>query len=186
MRGVNIPLQHDWVASVSSCVLLSTKLGMVPTIISHLACFIVVHPGFPPSWKGSFSCRCKGFRALPFLMPVFSESPFRRCAGYGEKITTSGGPASKGVTDLSDGFEGTTEAAAIMYHAPTTPEIAHDASAADMEELLETLPSLGQVCVTLKLVVLTDSVEHIHEDNCLLALDAHPPALTIPVQRTGP
>lgn len=46
-----------------------------------------------------------------------------------------------------DGFEGTTEAGATLYHAPTTPEIAHDASAADVEELLETLPSLGQVCI---------------------------------------
>ncbi|CAN0399125.1 unnamed protein product, partial [Scytosiphon promiscuus] len=32
-----------------------------------------------------------------------------------------------------------------LFHAPTTPEIAHDASAAHMEEILETLPSVGQV-----------------------------------------
>lgn len=32
-----------------------------------------------------------------------------------------------------------------LHHAPTTPEIAHDASASDMEELLEILPSIGQV-----------------------------------------
>lgn len=62
-----------------------------------------------------------------------------------EQVTTTGDPVQKGVFDLTNGFEGTTEAAATMYHAPTTPEIAHDASAADMEELLETLPSLGQV-----------------------------------------
>lgn len=64
-----------------------------------------------------------------------------------EQVTTSGGPADNGVTDLTSGFEGTTAAGATLYHAPTTPEIDHDASAAEMEELLETLPSLGQVCM---------------------------------------
>lgn len=47
--------------------------------------------------------------------------------------------------DLDDGFEGITAAGVTVYHAATTPMIAHDASASDVEELLETLPSLGQV-----------------------------------------
>ncbi|CAM9176754.1 unnamed protein product, partial [Laminaria digitata] len=41
--------------------------------------------------------------------------------------------------------KGTTAAGTTLFHAMTTPEIAHDASAAEVKELLETLPSLGQV-----------------------------------------
>lgn len=49
--------------------------------------------------------------------------------------------------DLEDGFEGLTATGVPLYHAPTTPEIAYDASASDVEDILETLPSLGQVCL---------------------------------------
>lgn len=50
--------------------------------------------------------------------------------------------------DLDAGFEGVTAAGIKLYHAPTTPEIAHDASAADVKDILETLPTLGQVGVS--------------------------------------
>lgn len=65
---------------------------------------------------------------------------FIRC-----QVTTSGVPVRAGLYDLDAGFEGTTAAGMTLFHAPTTPEIAHDASAADVEEILETLPTLGQV-----------------------------------------
>lgn len=63
------------------------------------------------------------------------------------QVTTSGVPVRAGLYDLDAGFEGTTAAEIKLYHAPTTPEIAHDASAADVEDILETLPTLGQVGV---------------------------------------
>lgn len=60
-------------------------------------------------------------------------------------MTTSGVPVRAGLYDLDSGFEGMTASGMTIFHAPTTPEIAHDASASDVEELLEMLPSLGQV-----------------------------------------
>lgn len=71
------------------------------------------------------------------------------------QVTSSGVPVRAGVYDLDDGFEGLTATGVSLYHAPTTPEIAHDASASDVEAILETLPSLGQVCL---LYVLSFSV----------------------------
>lgn len=61
------------------------------------------------------------------------------------QVTTSGVPVRAGLFDLDSGFEGTTASGITLFHAPTTPGIAHDASAGDVEELLEMLPSLGQV-----------------------------------------
>lgn len=51
--------------------------------------------------------------------------------------------------DLDNGFEGKTESGIRLYHATTTVEIAHDAAASVMKEVLETLPTVGQVeCIS--------------------------------------
>lgn len=75
-----------------------------------------------------------------------------------------------GVFDLVSGFEGTTEADKTLYHAPTTPEIAYDASAADMEELLETLPSLGQVWTQTLLIFFFYVWNAFDEGACMVVL----------------
>ena len=73
--------------------------------------------------------------------PLTKTFAFLLCLSK-NKITTSGDP---GLFDLDNGFEGSTAYGAILFHAPTTPEIANDASAAYVEDILETLPSIGQV-----------------------------------------
>lgn len=85
-------------------------------------------------------------RVLSRQLSLFLRLP-RHCRSYLRpvKVTTSGVPVRAGLYDLDAGFEGVTAAGVTMFHAPTTPEIAHDASAADVEEILETLSSLGQV-----------------------------------------
>lgn len=63
------------------------------------------------------------------------------------QITTSGIPVRAGLYDLEAGYEGITAFGIKVYHASTTPEIPHNASASDLEELLETLPTVGQVII---------------------------------------
>lgn len=92
-----------------------------------------------------------------------------------------------GVFDLTAGFEGTTEAGATLYHAPTTPQIAHDASASDVEERLETLPSLGQVCVLTMLVALSVHVRNTSGDmGCCSLYSAGVPPLNITHKENDP
>ena len=50
-----------------------------------------------------------------------------------------------GLYGLDAGFEGTTATGITIFQAPSTPNIHQNASASDVEELLETLPSLGKV-----------------------------------------
>lgn len=77
-----------------------------------------------------------------------SQLPLRLSMLCSRQMIISGVPVRAGLYDLDAGFEGTTAAGISLYHAPTTPEIAHDASAAEVEDLLGTLLSLGLVyCV---------------------------------------
>ncbi|CAM9165015.1 unnamed protein product, partial [Choristocarpus tenellus] len=79
---------------------------------------------------------------------VHAFRPFNATHMYLAKVTTSGVPTRAGLYDLDNGFQGTTGADLQVFQAPTTPEIAHDTFATDMEVLLETLPSIGQVSVS--------------------------------------